>query len=286
MTVDREQLETYRARTFRLARERRVQSKEGALAFVQERGVIYFWPIKGVLFPSLWAAVAGNRPVANDHDDPGHVTWGWKDEMLGARQWYYAKVLRGKATMIALDLVPYFYALSENYGEPERDYLQLYEDGLLAREAKMIYEALLREGPLDTVTMRRVVQMTGRNSDSGFNRGLTQLQRDFKILPVGVASTGGWRYSFIYDAVHRHYPALPQEARAIARSAARETLMERYFSAVGMATAAEARKLFQWRPREVSQAVSGLVERGLLRELAGATPSKTRYVWHEVTAAG
>lgn len=286
MTIDSEQLESYRARTFRLARALRVQSKEEALAFVEERGFIYFWPIKGVLFPSLWTAVAGNRPVANDHDDPGHVTWGWKDEMLGTRQWYYAKVLRGKATMISLELTPYFYALSENYGEPERDYLQLYEDGLLAREAKLIYEALLREGPLDTVRLRRVVQMTGRNSNSAFNRGLTQLQRDFRILPVGVASTGAWRYSFIYDAVHRHYPALPQEARSITRAAARETLMERYFAAVGVATAADARKLFQWRPRDVTRALSGLVERDLLRELPGATPSKTRYLWCEVTADG
>lgn len=286
MIINSEQLEAYRARTFRLARALRVQSKEEALAFVEERGFIYFWPIKGVLFPSLWTAVAGNRPVANDHDDPGHVTWGWKDEMLGTRQWYYAKVLRGKATMISLELAPYFYALSENYGEPEHDYLQLYEDGLLAREAKLIYEALLREGPLDTVRLRRVVQMTGPNSNSAFNRGLTQLQRDFRILPVGVASTGAWRYSFIYDALHRHYPALPQEARSITRAAARETLMERYFAAVGVATAADARKLFQWRPREVTRALSGLLERGLLRELPGATPSKTRYLWHEVTADG
>ncbi|MFW6183857.1 MAG: DNA glycosylase AlkZ-like family protein, partial [Chloroflexota bacterium] len=72
----------------------------------------------------------------------------------------------------------------------------------------------------------------------------------------------------------------------ITRAAARETLMERYFAAVGVATAADARKLFQWRPRDVTRALSGLVERDLLRELPGATPSKTRYLWCEVTADG
>lgn len=250
MVITKENLESYRASTFRLRPELRLESKEDALRFVNERGFVYFWPIKGVVCPSLWAAVVGNRPVADKHDDPGHVTWGWKDEMLGKQQWYYAKVLRGKATMIALDIVPYFYALSENYGDPEHDYLQLYEDGLLSREAKVIYETLLHEGPLDTVRLRRVIQMTSKASNSPFERGLVQLQRDFKILPVGVAQAGAWHYSFIYEVVHRHYLDLPVQARPISRRAAREKLATLYLAAVGAATAADVRRLWQWKTRQ------------------------------------
>ena len=138
-------LEIYRRETFRLAQERRLKDEEEAVAFVRERGFIFFWPIKGVLFPSLWAAVAGNRPVADAHDDPGHVTWGWKDNLLGK-----ALVLRENPARQGDDhrpeMAPVFYALSENYGEPEVDYLQLYEDGLLSQPARLIYETLLREG--------------------------------------------------------------------------------------------------------------------------------------------
>lgn len=264
MVITKENLESYRATTFRLRPELRLETKEDALRFVNERGFVYFWPIKGVVWPSLWAAVVGNRHVADKHDDPGHVTWGWKDEMLGKQQWYYAKVLRGKATMIALDIVPYFYALSENYGDPEHDYLQLYEDGLLSREAKVIYEALLHEGPLDTVRLRRVIQMTSKASNSPFERGLVQLQRDFKILPVGVAQAGAWRYSFIYDLVHRHYPDLPAQARPINCRAAREKLVTLFLAAVGAATAADVRRLWQWKPREVEQVLQKLVEKGEL----------------------
>src|SRR5690606_13389326 len=144
-----DRVEAYRQQTFRLVTDRRLQSAEAAVQFVNERGFVYLWPIKDILFPSLWTAVVGNRPVASDHDDPGHITWRWKDEMLGKGQWHYSIVLRGKATMISLQLLPTFYALSDNYGDPENDYLQLYEDGLLSREAKLIYETLLREGPLD-----------------------------------------------------------------------------------------------------------------------------------------
>jgi len=62
--------------------------KEEAIRYVNERGFIYFWPINGILLPSLWEAVSGDRPVPNEHDDPGHVTWGWKDSLLGKHVWY------------------------------------------------------------------------------------------------------------------------------------------------------------------------------------------------------
>ncbi len=256
------QLDGYRQVTFRLTAETRLESREDALQFVDESGFVYFWPIKGITFPSLWTAVAGNRPVADAHDDPGHVTWGWKDTMLDKRQWYYGKILRGKATMISLEFAPYFYALSENFGDPENDYLHLYQDGLLSREAKAIYEALLREGPLNTVLMRRVVQMTGKASNSPFERALVVLQRDFKILPVGVADAGAWHYSFIYDLVHRYYPKLPELARSITRRDARLHLLANYFTAVGAATAGEARKLFQWPKRDLGRALDSLVNQG------------------------
>lgn len=264
MNISPDTLQAYRHHTFRLALGQRLQSVSEALDFVNERGFVYFWPIKGIELPSLWTAVAGNRPVANEHGDAGHVTWGWKDEMLDKRQWYYGKILRGKATMIALDIVPYFYALSENYGDPEHDYLDVYEQGLLSREAKVIYEALLREGPLDTVNLRRVIQMTGKSSNSPFDRGLTQLQRDFKILPVGVSQAGAWRYSFIYDVVHRFYPDLLERARPIKRREAREKLVSLYMASVGAATAVGVTKLFQWPAQDVTRTLDGLVEAGTI----------------------
>ncbi len=262
LTLHPDHLQAYRDRTFRLLPALRLRSKADAIAFVRERGFVYFWPIKGITLPSLWAAVAGDRPVAAEHDDPGHVTWDWKDDLLDKRQWYYAKVLRGRATVISLDVVPYFYALSENYGDPEHDYLQLYEDGLLSLAAKLIYEALLNEGPLDTVNLRRVIRMTSRSSDSPFERGLTELQRDFKILPVGVAETGAWRYSFIYELVHRYYPNLPEAARPITRKAARQKLTALYLNSVGAATVADMCRLFQWEAEDIFAALDGLVSAG------------------------
>lgn len=276
--ITTQQIHAHRAYTYRLTPERRLATRGEALAFVEERGFVSFWPIKGMLLPSLWTAVAGDRPVADAHDDPGHVTWGWKDEMLDKKLWYYAKVLRGKATMISLAVAPTFYALTGNYGEPERDYLQQYEDGLMTREAKIVYETLLQQGPMDTVNLRRKIQMTSRKSDSPFSRALTYLQKEFMILPVGVSRSGGWRYSFIYEAVHRHFPTLPQRAQQIGRAAARRDLVTLYMKSVGAARESDVRKVFQWRNRDVQATLRQLVETNQLIEEGERSEKNNLYI--------
>ncbi|MFH1524868.1 MAG: hypothetical protein ABIF04_07860, partial [Chloroflexota bacterium] len=123
LPLNMDRLKAHCARTFRLSPATRLTTPAQAADFVNERGFIYFWPIKGVLLPTLWVATAGDRPVPNDHDDPGQITWRWKDDSLDKKIWYYAKILRRKATFISLEIAPYFYALSENYGSLEEDYL-------------------------------------------------------------------------------------------------------------------------------------------------------------------
>lgn len=262
-TLSIERLQTYRASTYHLRPDLRVTTKEQAVDFVNERGFIHFWPVKDVTLPSLWVAVAGDRPVPDEHDDPGHITWGWKDEMLGARRWYYAKVLRKKATFIGLDVVPNFYALSENYGEPEEDYLLQYKEGRMTFEAKTVYEALLQEGPLDALSLRKAARMTSRESDSRFNRALEMLQGDFKVLPVGVAQVGAWNYAFIYDLVHRFYPDLAERARPIRQITARRALAERYLTSVGVAQLRDFTMLFGWSKQDASAAIEALVQAGI-----------------------
>lgn len=258
-------IRSYRAETFRWLPALRLKSKEQAVDFVNERGFVYFWPITGIALPSLWDAAAGHRPVSDRRDDPGHVTWGWKDSLLGEGRCYYAKVLRKKATLIALGAAPYFYALSENYGAPEEDYLTQYQQGRLTQEAKAVYEAVLREGKLDTVALRKAARLAGDESAYRFGRALDELQADFKILPVGVAEVGAWRYAFIYDLATRRYPDLADRARPIGRRVARRKLAELYFSSMGAAQLSDVTKLFGWRTADANGAVDDLSAAGIVR---------------------
>ena len=256
-TIDLKKLQSHRTRTFNLPPQRRLASPASALKFVNARGFVYFWPIKGIDLPSLWTAVAGNRPVAD--------TWGWKDNALDKKIWYYGKILRKKATMISLEVAPYFYALSENYGSPDEDYLLSYEEGRLTQSAKQVYETLLTEGALNTLDLRKAAKLANAK-DSEFNKALEVLQADFKILPVGVAEAGAWKYSHIYEIVPRHFPKLPEQARKIGEGAARAKLLELYFESVGAATESDAAKLFGWKKELLARAITGLVQKKFIIE--------------------
>jgi len=262
-TINLKQLNVHRIRTFHLPPTKPLSSQSKALTFVNQRGFVFFWPIKGIDLPSLWTAVAGNRPVADKHDDPGHITWGWKDDALPKRIWYYGKILRRKATMISLEAAPYFYALSENYGSPEEDHLLAYEEGRLTLSAKNIYDALLKEGALDSISLRKAARMTSAK-ESQWNRALEDLQMDFKILPVGIAEAGSWKYAFIYNITAQHFPELPEKARLVSESEARNRLLELYFESVGAGQARDVNRLFGWTSELTLRAIGRLVDSGKL----------------------
>jgi hypothetical protein len=264
-TIEIKRLKEYRARTFHLMPTNRLTSPAGALDFVNERGFVYLWPIKGIDLPSLWMAVAGERSVADNHDDPGHITWGWKDAALPEKIWYYGKILRRKATIISLDIAPFFYALTENYGSPEEDYLLTYAEGRMTQAAKQIYESLLDKGVLDTISLRKGARLLNAK-ESVFNRAMEDLQKDFKILPVGVAEVGAWKYAFRYDITARHMPALAEQARLIGEADARQKLVEVYFASVGAAQLRDVTRLFGWPPELVRRTMDRLRDKGGLEE--------------------
>jgi len=269
--VDLDLVHRVREYNYRRTPERRVHTVEEARAFVEEVGFCHFWPIKDVETPNLFHAIAGRvRPVPMEHGDPDiSKCWGWKDSSLGQRWWYYGKLLRRRATLISLEYLPYFYALSENYGSLD-DYLQEYKDGKLTAEAKAIYEALLEHGPLDTVRLRRESHMSAESAKSRFDRALVELQVGLKVLPIGVAEAGAWNYAFIYELLQRHFPDLPERARPITRGEARRALVSRYLDNVAAADRKMVAKVFhvlRWTSRELDRTIAALLEEGVVREM-------------------
>lgn len=271
-TLDARWVAQRRDDNYRRTMARRVQTRDEAIAFVNAMGFVLFWPIKGVECASLFHAIAGRvRDVPSAHDDPDiSKCWGWKDQLLGARVWFYAKTLRRRATMISMDLLPAFYALSPNYGDYETDYLEEYLDGQMTAEAKNVYEALLREGALDTIRLRRAASLAAESAKSRFDRALVELQIGFKVLPVAVVEEGAWDYAFVYDIVARHLPDLPDRARPISRAEARQTLIRTYVDNSVAVTRKQIDQLFhifKWTPRELDRALEALQAAGAIRAM-------------------
>ncbi len=261
--VSPEWIAAHRDHNYRRTPGRRVRTVEEARAFVEAVGFCHFWPIKGVELPNLFHAIAGReRAVPMEHDDPDiSQCWGWKDRSLDQKWWYYGKLLRRRATLVSLAELPYFYALSENLGDLN-DYLQEYADGRLTAEARTVYEALLEQGPLDTVRLRREARLSAESAKSRFERALVELQVGLKVLPVGVAEAGAWRYAFVYELLPRWFPEAPEQARAIGRGEARQHLLRRYLDNVVAATPAQAARLFGWTMPEVERAAAKLAAAG------------------------
>ena len=270
-SITKELLTRYQQTTFKLSADTRLRTENDAIDFVNERGFIFFWPFKSVHFPSLWSAVAGNRPVADQHDDPGHITWNWKDKLLDKRVWYYARIIKKKNTFVSLDTIPYFYALSPNYGEPEADFQDQYDQGLVPLEAKLIFDALMKKGPLDTISLRKEAHLSGPNSQSPFNRALEILQQQLKILPVAVSEAGAWNYAFVYDLTHRYYPDLLDKARKISENAAMDQLITMYFRSLGASQLKQVNSFFNWPISQTEHSINRLLISGAL--ISGVTIS-------------
>jgi hypothetical protein len=269
--VKTEDILRWREYNYRRTPDRRVQTVEEARAFVEEVGFCHFWPIKDSEIPNLFHAIAGRvRPVPNEHDDPDiGKCWGWKDQSLDKKWWYYGKLLRRRATLISLEVLPYFYALSENFGSFD-DYLAEYEDGKMTAEARAIYEAILENGPLDTVRLQREARMSAQSAKSRFERALVELQVGLKVLPVGVAEAGAWNYAFIYEIVQRHFPQLPEQARQISRAQARRILVSRYLDNVVAADRKMIGQVFhvlKWTPIELDRTISALLQEHVIQEV-------------------
>jgi hypothetical protein len=261
--LTQKQLDDLRNDRYRRKRALKLTDEAGIRDFVNDVGLCMLFPVNGVELPNVYQAVAGfAREVSVSNRDPViGLTWNTKDKSLSQRWWYYGKLIRSKATLVSLDLFPNFYALSENFGD-EDDYLREYEAGTLSNDAKNIYEALLKHGPLHAIELKRKAGLYGDELKGKFDKALTELQVGLKVMPTGVAEAGAWRYAFIYDIVARWLPEPTTAARDITRSDARAAILARHLRNVIYTTPKEIGKTFGWKPAEAEAAIKRAVERG------------------------
>ena len=263
-----ETLRSMRAERYRQRPHLRVKTEAEALSFLDDVGLCLLFSAQDVELPSLWGAICGgDRSVPEHHDDHElGLTWQWKDSLPVAGKVLYGKFLRKRPVFISLDLAPYFYALSPNYGDPAQDYLQEYLDGRLSAEAKQVYEVLLEQGALPTSRLRREAALGGKSSATRFDRALAELQMDLRITKVAISDANRWGYCYVYDLLPRHFPGVVEASQGISGRQARETILLRYLRTVVMATPRQVSSLFGWEPGDVDRLAERLAGEGRLRQ--------------------
>ena len=252
-----------REQRYRQRPKLRLQKEQEATHFVNDVGLCVLFPVQRMELPSLWGAIDGSTgPLPHYHDDEALAkTWRWKDTLPAQKLIYYGKLLRGKATLLALDLLPSFYALSPNFGG-EADYLVEYKVGQLSREARDIYDVLLEEGALPTGELRRKAHLANRSQKYRYNRAIVELQRKLTVVKVDTTDAGPFHYSYVYDLFVRGYPDQVEAARFLFPQEARQRILQRYLDTAVVASREYLAWLFSWVHDDVNQAVDNLVEAG------------------------
>jgi hypothetical protein len=273
-------IEAARAEHYRQLPHLRVHTETEALAFLNDVGLCLLFSARGVELPSLWGALCGaDRPMPKGHDSYElGLAWKWKDTLPVAGEVLYGKFLRRKPVFISLDLAPYFYALSPNYGDLENDYLQDYRDGRLSVEAKQVYDVLLEQGALPTSRLRRDAGLGGKTNATRFDRALADLQMEFRISKVAISDANRWGYCYVYDLLPRHFPEVVSTAARISGRQARESILLRYLQTVVAATPRQVAGLFGWEPGDVARLADRLAHEGRLSQNVSIENLRGRYL--------
>lgn len=245
--------------------QRRLHTAQDALAFINEVGFCFLFTSPGLEAPTLYEAIVGSPDtwtVAHDYET-GRA-WNWKDELPIARHCFYGKLLREKPVLVSLDLFPYFYAISGNYGDLDQ-YLEDYHDGKISLAAKQVYEALLYHGAQPTSHLRRSANLAGKENARSFERALVELQVGLKITKTGISDANRWHYCYVYDLLPRWLPEQVEKGLAIKSRAAYPVILRQYLHNVLISSIPDMTRLFGWPVETIERALATLVAEGEIR---------------------
>ncbi len=257
---------------YRCTTDLKIVRRAEAVKFIDEVGVALLFPGDNMALPDLWSAINGyQRAIPKHHHDSAlGKAWNWKDEIPTRKEAWYGKLIRGKPAFISLETLPAIYAMSPNYGELD-DYLEAYADGVLSKEAKEIYEALMQNGPMPTSDLRKAVGMKGGGDNARrFERAIAELQTGLKIVKSGISDSNRWKYCYVYDLLLRWMPTLGETARTFTGRTAMRHLITRYLQTSVAAPAALFPRLFGWD--------TGVTDRMINEMLADGTLYRVRVV--------
>jgi hypothetical protein len=279
--VTGEALERLRDRAFHRLPSLRVGSERAALAFVEEVGLcstFYRFP-EGVA--CLWEAVVGRArprwPRRSHHDAGIGLTWELKDGLPAKKRVYYGKLLRGRPMLVALDLVPAFYALARGR-QRARDYRDEYAAGRMSHAARRLMDALERLHPQYTRGLRASTVMLEPSKTREFERAMAELQQGLWVVKTEERYEP--TFSYRWDLLEAWLPEAVEAGRRLRRDRALERVIERYVRGAIFTNERRLARLFGLPTGEVARAVRRLVETKTLRAGCAVEGWPGRWIVH------
>jgi hypothetical protein len=249
-TLPPEAIEEHRDHWWRREATRQIESVYAAERFIEEVGFAACMTDSRRPGPSLYVAVCGRRDAVmprNVQKDPeSSQTWLLKDELLARGHVYYAKLARGKATLVAPRMIPHFHAV---WGVRRSD-----EPRRLSRTARAILHVLRKEWEMSTADLR---EESGVKDRRRFNRALDELQAAMLVAPSAVFYQPKFTYVWTL-AVGRFPDAL---RRRVGRNTALREIARCFLAGAGMTVPGELARV-----TGLSRPDAGLGNRALVAE--------------------
>jgi hypothetical protein len=222
-------LECHRDHHFRRIPKRRVAGEKSALAFINEVGFCTGFSA-GLGVPCLREAIAGARepkiPEHLQHDYAIGMTWSIKDTLPAKRLVYYGKVIAGRPSFIARDMLGAFLRLRIEPG----GYAKVYQRGLLSHCAKLVMDALTKRGASETMALKLASGYSQPSRRAEFDRAMKDLQGKFLALKVEERYEP---FTYVWDTLEHRWPDALKESRALSKSEAAYGVIRRYFEIAG-----------------------------------------------------
>jgi hypothetical protein len=221
-----------------------VRTLKQASAWVDKVGIALVFPKDDLVLPSLWEAAGGLDEYAKRDGEgkfvewtkPMAFVWGAKDELPAGRLACAGKHIRGRSSLVALDVLPALVAARP--AEPE-----------LSPVEGAVLEAVRAAG----VTSTRDLPELARHEKKRVQAAVVRLQRLLLLTNAGLEEDlDGWP-AILVDLVDRRYarlvrrPPAPDEARVL--------LVRRLLATAGELSAVDVTGVFGWRKRDAVEAL-------------------------------
>jgi len=234
---------------------RRVVTFAEAVKYIDAVGYCMLFPVSNVPLASLYYAVARRNPHEKMvWDKYSMMVWRWKDELPRRRRAYYAKYFRGRGTLISLRQLPNFLALGDSALSPE-DHERHYAEGRIGADARVIWEALAKHGPLATLELRHACKFDTTAGNRRYKKAMLELSRRLLVVHSGAEQeTESWASSR-FELTAQAFPDAALRARNITPEEARRMLAHKYIAWHRSADARTLARLFRWPRQQVAQAI-------------------------------
>jgi len=246
--LTKKDVDAYRRRKWR---DGRLRTLDDVAELVNDVGMCLLFACRDIPLPKLYDCADGDVNW-----------WAWKDHLQERKKAYNGRVVRRKATLVSMELLPAFYAIYQTGGGYAM-YEEEYYWGKLGELSNTVAEYLDRKGPTSVDVLRKAVVPSGKKNTRLFQAALLELQSKFKIVTVGLEDRS-WGIRVLDLFVNWIPFRIERRAEKMDRMEAVKTVLSAFVKTAGAVPETAVARTFGWSAVETSVATESLINAGAI----------------------